>query len=42
VRVIVINPQATEIDQVADVVVTGAAGVVLPALLAPQGRRPAA
>ena len=42
VRVIVVNPQATEIDPVADVVVTGAAGVVLPALLAPQGMRPAA
>jgi len=39
VRVIVVNPQPTEIDHVADVVVTGAAGVVLPALLAPQGMR---
>jgi len=33
-RVIVVNPQPTEIDSAADVVVRGAAGVVLPALLA--------
>jgi NAD-dependent deacetylase len=40
-RVIVINPQPTEIDPVADVVVSGAAGVVLPALLARADRHPA-
>ena len=40
-RVIVVNPQPTEIDSVADVVVTGAAGVVLPALLARAARPPA-
>ena len=34
VRVIVVNPQPTEIDSVADLVVDGAAGVALPALLA--------
>jgi NAD-dependent deacetylase len=32
-RVIIINPQPTEIDSLADVVVCGAAGVVLPTLL---------
>jgi NAD-dependent deacetylase len=41
VRVIVVNPQPTEIDSVADAVVAGAAGVVLPALLAGQGAHPA-
>ena len=40
-RVIVVNPQPTELDPVADVVVSGAAGVVLPALLSPAGRQPA-
>jgi NAD-dependent deacetylase len=40
-RVIVVNPQPTEIDPVADVVVSGAAGVVLPALLAGADRHPA-
>jgi NAD-dependent SIR2 family protein deacetylase len=39
--VIVVNPQPTEIDPVADVVVSGAAGVVLPALLAGADRHPA-
>ncbi len=33
-RVIIVNPQPTEIDSVAHVVVRGAAGAVLPALLA--------
>ena len=33
-RVIVVNPQPTEIDALADVVVRGASGAVLPALLA--------
>jgi NAD-dependent SIR2 family protein deacetylase len=32
--VIIVNPQPTEIDAQADVIVRGAAGVVLPALLA--------
>jgi NAD-dependent deacetylase len=40
-RVIIVNPQPTEIDSVADVVVSGAAGVVLPALLARQGAQQA-
>ena len=31
--VIVVNPQPTEIDAVADLVISGAAGTVLPALL---------
>jgi NAD-dependent deacetylase len=33
-RVIIVNPQPTELDARADVIVRGAAGVVLPALLA--------
>ena len=40
-RVIIVNPQPTEIDSVADDVVTGAAGVVLPALLAAAAPPPA-
>lgn len=39
-RVIVVNPQPTELDPVADVVVAGAAGVVLPGLLARPGGQP--
>ena len=41
VRVIIVNPQPTEIDSVADVIVTGAAGVVLPPLLARKPGQPA-
>jgi NAD-dependent deacetylase len=41
VRVIIVNPQPTEIDSVADVVVTGAAGVLLPPLLAGESGQPA-
>jgi NAD-dependent deacetylase len=40
-RVIIVNPQPTEIDSVADVVVTGAAGAVLPELLAREAAQPA-
>jgi len=40
-RVIIVNPQPTEIDAQADVLVRGAAGVVLPALLARQDGSPA-
>jgi len=41
VRVIIVNPQPTEIDSDADLVVPGAAGEVLPALLQAPGARPA-
>lgn len=40
-RVIVVNPQPTEIDSVAAVIVTGAAGAVLPALLGGNPLQPA-
>ena len=40
-RVVIVNPLPTEIDPVADVVVSAAAGAVLPALLASAARRPA-
>ena len=40
-RVIIVNPQPTEIDSVADVIVTGAAGAVLPALLGGNPGQPA-
>ena len=41
VRVIIVNPQPTEIDSVAELLVAGAAGVVLPPLLARQPGQPA-
>jgi NAD-dependent deacetylase len=40
-RVIVVDPQPTAIDRLADAVVTGTAGVVVPALLAGLATRPA-
>ncbi len=40
VRVIIVNPQPTEIDTDADLVVAGAAGEVLPALLRAAGAGP--
>ncbi len=41
VPVVVLNPQPTEIDSVADALVAGTAGEVLPALLARQADQPA-